>query len=169
MRTATISFLIFVVPSVFGQSVADAARQNRPKDAKITSKRVFTDDDLQHSASPDEVPAATTSKQQLSDSVNSAEKAISSVEDKTERELANDVVGDIQFPGRPDWEHKLYLKKHVQIASARALLAVVNSKASSTSVVSSARFQFDLDTTGYDEIKVEGIAKAADWEKKTGK
>src|SRR5260370_8940194 len=118
MRGVIISFLLLVVPSVFGQSVADAARKNRPKDAKITSKRVFTDDDLQHSASPDGVPAATTSKQQLSDSVNNAEKAISSVEDKTERDLANDVVGDIKFPGRPEWEHKLYLKKQVQIASA---------------------------------------------------
>jgi hypothetical protein len=37
-----------MVPSVFGQSVADAARKNRPKDAKITSKRVWTDDDVKH-------------------------------------------------------------------------------------------------------------------------
>jgi hypothetical protein len=46
MRAVIISFLLFMVPSVFGQSVADAARKNRPKDAKITSKRVWTDDDV---------------------------------------------------------------------------------------------------------------------------
>jgi hypothetical protein len=169
MRRILLLVLLFVVPSVFGQSVAEAARQNRPKGAKTTSKRVFTDDDFRHSASPDEVPVATTSKQQLAESMDDAERAISRVEDKTERELANDVVRDIQFPGRPAWEHRLYLKKQSQLASARALLAVVNSKASSASAISSARSRFDWDTTGYNEIKVEGIAKAAEWEKKTGR
>jgi hypothetical protein len=165
MRRIQLLALLFAVPSVFGQSVADAARQNRPKDAKVASKRIFTDDDFQHSVSQEASPNPAT----LSDSMDNAERAISRVEDKTERQLAEDVVRDIQFPGRPEWEHRLYLKKQLQIASARALLAVVKSKASSNSAISSARFQFDLETTGYNKIKVEGIAKAADWEKKTGR
>jgi hypothetical protein len=169
MRRILLAVFFFAAPPLFGQSVADAARQNRPKDAKVTSKRVFTDDDFEHSASADGVSAATTSKQQLSDSMENAQRTIGSVEDKTERELANDVAGEVQFPGRPEWEHKLYLKKQAQIASARALLAVVNSKASSAGAISSARSQFDLETTGYNEIKIEGIAKAADWEKKTAR
>jgi hypothetical protein len=38
VRTAIISLLLLVVPSVFGQSIADAARANRPKETKIMTQ-----------------------------------------------------------------------------------------------------------------------------------
>jgi hypothetical protein len=49
--------LVLLAPSpMFSQSLADAARANRPKDAKITTRRVRADDDVRAESGQQEVP-----------------------------------------------------------------------------------------------------------------
>jgi len=74
------------------QSVADTARQKRPKDAKITTKRVFTDDDVKHgdpnqqaSTPPVNSPAPKTSTDNVA------------ITAKTPEELGFDCYGKRQF------------------------------------------------------------------------
>lgn len=154
--------LLLIVPSMFGQSVADAARQNRPKDAKLTSQRVFTDDDVQHSTSQKDAAAPNVST--LADILEKARSAVRLSEGQTERQYAESVVHDIRFPGRDDWEHRMYAQQLKVIAAAHALFDVIASNASDA-VIRSARRDFDVAVIGRDDLKAEGITAAAKWER----
>ncbi len=154
--------VLFVAPSVFGQSVADAARQNRPRDAKITSQRIFTDDNFQHSTSQKDM--APINPATLADSLEKARSAIRLSEGQTERQYAESVVHDIRFPGRDDWEHRMYSQQQKVIASSHAVLDAVDSNVSDA-VVRAAKYDFDLEVIARDHLKAEGIAKAAAWER----
>ncbi len=156
------SALLFVGPSVFGQSVADAARQNRPKDAKITSQRVFTDDTFQHSTSQKDADFPNIST--LADSLQKASSAVTQSEGQTERQYAESVVHDVRFPGRDDWEHMLYAQQLKVIATSHAVLDAVAANASDA-VIRAAKNDFDLAVIARDHLKAEGIAKAAAWER----
>ena len=163
-RTSIISFfvLLFAVLSVFGQSVADIARQNRPKDAKVSSQRVFTDDNFQHSTGQKD--ATPTNVSTLSDSLEKARTAIRDAEGQTERQYADSVVDDIQFPGRPIWEHRMYAQQMKVVAGAHAIVDAVTAKASE-GVIRAAKYDFDSEVIGRDHLKAEGITKAAAWQR----
>jgi hypothetical protein len=159
MRTAIISFLVLVVPPVFGQSVADAARANRPKDAKITTQRVFTDDDVQHSSQP--IPAPDP----LRSATENANRAIQDAQGLTAREMADNIVHNIQFPGRPDWETKLYDQEQKVIAAGQKVLDVAKSH-HSDDALRNAKAEFDVEVWKRDSMRNDGIARAAKWERK---
>ena len=108
------------------KSLGDIAREARPKDAKVTSQRIFTDENVQHSTIVKD--AAPTNASTLADSLEKARSAVNISEGQTERQYADSVVRDIQFPGRNDWEHKLYAQQLKVIASAHAVLDAVASK-----------------------------------------
>ena len=146
--------------SAQAQSVADTARQNRPKDAKVTSQRVFTDDNFQHSTSQKD--AAPTNVSTLSDSLEKARTAVMDAEGQTERQYAEGIVHDIQFPGRDDWEHRMYAQQMKAVAAAHALLDVIAAN-SSDAVIRSARRDFDIAIIGRNDLKAEGIAAAGKW------
>jgi len=157
--------LLFAVPSVFGQSVADVARHNRPKDAKITSQRVFTDDDVKHADSK----LFDLSPLQLSllpkNQVEVVKQELRKFEGKTDRQLADDVVRDIQFPERPEWEHRLGVQAKKIIATTHVLLDLIASDSSDQDMRTSAALDTQVALNGYDDLKTEGIAKAAAWKR----
>jgi hypothetical protein len=165
MKTIVVTFILLFPSGLFSQSVADAARENRPKGAKITSQRVFTDDDVRHGSQ--EAPSTDASK--LSDSLEKAKRALEDAKGETEREYADSVVRDVQFPGRPDWEHRLYVQEQRVIATGQTLLDVASKSNASDALVRSAKSSFDLEVMKRDVLKVEGISKAADWERTTRK
>jgi hypothetical protein len=144
------------------KSLGDIARKVRPKDAKVTSQRVFTDENVQHSISQKD--AAPTNVSTLADSLEKARSAVRLSEGQTERQYTDSVVHDIRFPGRDDWEHRLYAQQLKVIAAAHALLDVIASNASDA-VVRAAKYDFDLEVIARDHLKAEGIAKAAAWER----
>ena len=93
-------------PSVlFSQSLADVAKANRPKDATITTQRVFTDDDVKHGDPNQQVstpqvknPPAPKSR---TDDVN--------IEPKTPEQLGFDCYGHIQnWPDAASWQQNLW-------------------------------------------------------------
>jgi hypothetical protein len=149
-------------PGDSDKSLGEIARKVRPKDATVTSQRVFTDDDVQHSTSQKD--AAPTNVSTLADSLEKARSAVRLSESQTERQYADSVVHDIQFPGRDEWEHRLNSQKLKVIAAAHAVLDAVASNASGA-VIRAAKFDFDLEANTRDHLKAEGIAKAAAWER----
>ncbi len=144
------------------KSLGDIARKVRPKDAKVISQRVFTDDNVQHSTGQEAVapPNATT----LADSLEKAKLAVTLSEGQTERQYAESVVHDVRFPGRDDWEHRLYAQQLKVIATSHAVLDAVAANATDA-VIRAAKYDFDLAVIARDHLKAEGIAKAAAWER----
>ncbi len=146
-------------------SLGELAQRLRSGDAKTTNQRVFTDDNFSHTVSADALPGAPSTKN-AETTFHDAEAAISKLEDKTEKELGNDVAGDTQFPRRSVWEGKLYAEKQQVIAAARDVLAVAKSNATD-GVKNSALSKFNWEMEKYNDLKAEGIGQAADWERKT--
>jgi hypothetical protein len=174
MRTTALFFISIVAFSpTHAQSLGEVAKRQRDKASNATEDRsksshqkVWTNDDFSSTPTPSATPSAPT----LQDRIASAEKAISQLEDKTSRQLGNDVVGDVQFPGRIGWEGSLHTKKERVVAAAKAVMAVAKSKSeASAKIIDSAMYDFDLEMVGYNKLRVEGITKAADWEKQTRK
>jgi hypothetical protein len=149
-------------PGDSDRSLGDIARKVRPKDAKVTSQKVFTDDDVQHGGSQSD--AATANVSTLADSLERARSAITLSEGQTERQYADTVVHEVRFPGRDDWEHRLYNQQLKVIAAAHAVLDAVAAKASDA-VIRAAKVNLDLEVIARDHLKAEGIAKAAAWER----
>ena len=85
--------------------------------------------------------------------------------DKTPRELGNDAVGDVQFPGRDSWEQKLYDQKLKFIAAGRHLQAACASGLQGA--INAANLDYRVQANVYNEIRAEGIGKAADWARRT--
>jgi hypothetical protein len=144
------------------RSLGDIARKVRPKDAKVTSQRVFTDENVEHSTSARD--AAPTKVSTLADSLEKARSAVRLSEGQTERQYADSVVHDVRFPGRDDWEHRLYAQQQKVIASSHAVLDAVAANAPDP-VIRAAKYEFDLEVIARDHLKAEGIAKAAAWER----
>jgi len=112
MRAVIISFLLFMVPSVFGQSVADAARKNRPKDAKITSKRVWTDDDVKH-ADPNQHESTPQTKALPKTTQPGIPTDNVVIEAKTPEQVGFDCFGSRTFPpggglDKDSWQQSLW-------------------------------------------------------------
>ncbi len=174
-RTSTMAVLIVLLSAitlVAGQnapspgnsdkSLGAIAKKVRPKDAKVTSQRVFTDDDVQHSTSNDN--SAPKKIPTLAESLEEARTVVSRSEGQTERQYADSVVHDIRFPGRDDWEHRMYAQQLKVISASHAVLDAMASNASDA-VIRAARSDFDLEVYARDHLKAEGIAKASAWER----
>lgn len=103
-------------------------------------------------------PSASSTRDALSE----AESAISRMASLSARELGDNLVHDVQFPERSQWEQRLYEKKERVVAAARAWIAVARGSGN-VSLMRSAKYDFDLEMTGYNDLVTEGIAKADAW------
>jgi len=102
------ALVLFVASPLFSQSVAEAAKKNRPKAAKATVKRVWTDDDFSTGGSPGEpIPADKTS--------DSTSRTLEKFRRLDQEQLGAAVLkmakADVDFPGRRDWEGRLFEAK----------------------------------------------------------
>ena len=92
------------------KALGDIAREARPKDAKITSQRVFTDEDVKHGSQPPLPNPSKTGADYRKDTeayLQDAEKYADNLRAKTARQLGEIVAKEIQFPGREAWEKRL--------------------------------------------------------------
>lgn len=178
MERKTLYWVLGVTVGMFAFNVraqeplGDTAKKVKPKDAQVTSKRVFTDDDVAH-ANPNQL---TTSAPTVDPKIrlSEAQKLVDKLSNKTARELSNSIVGENKFPGRDNWEERLAAQRDrviqvAQIAMDVARKAVSDStpeeKANATTAGNQALSNFDLEMARYNRLVAEGIHKASDWEK----
>jgi hypothetical protein len=168
---AVAAFLAVLPSSVRSQeSLGDTARKVKPKDAQVTSKRVFTDEDVAH-ANPNQLADSalpTDPKIRLSE----AQRLVDKLSNKTPRELSNGIVGENKFPGRDNWEERLAAQRDRVIQAAQMALDVARKivsdstpeeKANATKAGNQALSNFDLEMGRYNRMVAEGIHKASDW------
>jgi hypothetical protein len=156
------------------KSLGDIARKVRPKDAKVTTKHVFTDDDVAHGTEAD-----TTTKplSNVKSSLSDAQDVIDRAANQNSRELGEAVVGDIRFPGRDAWEDKLYQQRLKLVNAAQTVVDYAANKLdkAKTEVEQAAAkkgldqllFTLSVERTAYNRISAEGISQAAAWEKRS--
>ena len=97
------------------KSLGDIAKQVRPKDAKVTTKHVFTDDDVAHGTDA----GLMTTHSDFRSTLEEAQKVIDAASSLNSRQLGQSLVGEIRFPGRDAWEDKLYQQRQKVIAAAQ--------------------------------------------------
>jgi hypothetical protein len=167
-----VTFGIFAFNASAQESLGDAARKVKPKDAQVTSKRVFTDDDVTHSNPNSLTTSAPTVEPKIR--LSEAQKLVNKLSNKTPRELSNGVVGENKFPGRDNWEGRLAAQRNHVIQAAQTALDVAGKatsdstpeeKANATKASNQALANFDLEMERYNRLVAEGIHKASDWEK----
>jgi hypothetical protein len=112
----TILFLLsgFIALPLCAQSVADAARNNRPNDAQVTTQRVWTDDDFPSSGKQDS--PAPTEKQETSASETLQQFRLLGKEDLGAAVLKVAHAPDVVFPERKDWEQRLLDAKQAWVS-----------------------------------------------------
>jgi hypothetical protein len=156
------------------KSLGDIAKQVRPKDAKVTSKHVFTDDDVEHGTGAD---ATIKSQSDTKSSLSDAQNVIDRAANQNSRELGEAVVGDIRFPGRDAWEEKLYQQRLKLVGAAQTALDYAANKldkaktevdqAAAKKGLDQLLFTLSVERTAYNRISAEGISQASAWEKRS--
>jgi hypothetical protein len=155
------------------KSLAEIARQQRKNTSGSAAKRVFTDDDVTHS-SPAVPTVQTAPSEDTRLQTEPAQNIIDRLANKTPRQLANEVVGDIQFPGRDDWEQKLHgqgqrVLRFAQdyLDRAKKLDSITDSaqRSAATETAKNFEWQMNLEETTYTQIAAEGSQKAKESEK----
>ncbi len=165
-------FLAVLPSSVRSQEpLGDTARKVKPKDVQVTSKRVFTDDDVAHANSNQLTNSALSVDPKIR--VSETQKLVDKLSNKTPRELSNGIVGENKFPGRDNWEERLAAQRDRVVQAAQTALDVASKaisdstseeKANATKAGNQALSNFDLQLVRYNRLVAEGIHKASDWE-----
>lgn len=154
-------------------SLGEQARKSRANQKSSLTKNVFTDDDVAHASEIDGQPASP-SLEDFRSKIGRAQKAIDQWKEKTPRELSDGVVGQNQFPGRDNWEQRLYQQKEKMIAAAQACLFAAQKLTSAPAQEERIAAQkaankllsdFDNESSTYHLIIAEGIKKAGEWER----
>ena len=104
-------FLLSIcLPAWAQNSLADIARKNRPKDARPTPKRVWTNDDIASSNVSDESSQKTK---------NSDSETLEKFRSLAKEQLGDAVLRmsgiDVDFPNRKDWEQRLFDAKQAWV------------------------------------------------------
>jgi hypothetical protein len=153
--------------------LGDIAKQVRPKDVKVTTKHVFTDDDVVHGTDAGLITTHSDSKSTLED----AQKVIDTAASLNSRQLGQSLVGENRFPGRDAWEDKLYQQRQKVIMAAQIAVDYeanqqpkIKSESDQTTVRTGLRrllAELSTEQNQYEKIISEGIGQAAAWEKRS--
>jgi hypothetical protein len=162
------------------KSLGDIAKQVRPKDAKITSQRVFTDEDVKHGSQPplpNPAKTAADNRKETEAYLQDAEKYAESLSAKTSRQLGEIVAKNIQFPSRDAWEKQLADSRDALVtATQTAAFSVRNAQTLSEgsdkdeakdahTVVQEQLTRLYSARRDYERVLADGADKAAKWEK----
>jgi hypothetical protein len=185
MRTTTVSVVLLSAATLAtgqnapssgdsGKPLGDIAKQARPKQAKVTTKHVFTDDDVAHGADADSTAKGPTD---ANSSLSDAQDVIDRTASLNSRQLGGILVGDIKFPGREAWEDKLYQQKQKLVGAAQTALDYAANKTANAKTDAQQQaaqkglrellFNLSWERTTYNRISSEGISQAAAWEKRS--
>ena len=155
-------------------SLADLARKNRKDLAASGAKRTLTDDDVPHALPLPAVGSATAQAPPPDDvraDVGPLQKTVSKFANKSQAQLASEVVGDTQFPDREAWELKLYGQAQRVLRFANTYLDRVKKLDSitdptesnnATEIARNFGSQAHDEETVYDQIAADGSQKAKD-------
>jgi hypothetical protein len=155
-------------------SLGELARQQRKNKSGAGAKRVLTDDDVAHSspALPTAQTAPTENTQIPTESVQRITDITDSFANKTATQMANEVVGDAQFPGRDVWEQKLYgqeqkLLKFAQgyLDQVKKLETITDPAERSAAFETAKNFEREVKVEGsvYTQMAADGAQKANEW------
>jgi hypothetical protein len=160
-------------PNDSDKSLSDIAKKVRPNDAKVTTKRVFTDDDVVHGTDTDLMTTHSDFKSTLED----AQIVIDTAASLNSRQLGQSLVGENRFPGRDAWEDKLYKQRQKVIAAAQMAVDYeanqkpkIKTESDQTTVRAGLRrllAELSMEQDQYEKIVAEGIGQAAAWEKRS--
>ena len=163
-----------------GKPLGDIAREVRPRDAKITAQRVFTDEDMKHGSQPPLPNPSKTVADYRKDTeayLQDAEKYADNLRAKTARQLGEIVAKEIQFPGRDAWEKRLADSRDALVNATQTAAFSVR-RAQTLSEGSEKEGAQDAHTAvqeelarlyvarrDYERVLADGADKASKWEK----
>lgn len=165
--------------STQNQSLGDIARKLRSTDAKPKAQRTLTDDDVAHGYDAGTAVSANSSRDQIEDTLEEAEKYAHDLQSKTPRQLGEITARDIEFPGRDAWESKLAaarddLVKKTDTAAFTIRTEVKELSANDISNASEAKTVINGQLSDvqaarqkFEQILSDGASKAAEWEQAT--
>jgi len=154
-------------------SLVDIARKQRKYLSATSAKHVFTDDDVPH-ASPAVAHVQVAPPDDPQTNAQPVQKIIDKLANKSQTQLAKEVVGDAQFPDRDAWEQKLYGQARRALRFAQSYLDRTKKLEEITdpaerSIASEIAKNFEWQTheeeTLYNQISAEGSQKAKEAEK----
>jgi hypothetical protein len=154
-------------------SLGEIARKTRANQKSSVTKNVYTDDDVVHGSGIDG-KATSPSPEDFRSKVGRAQKAIDLWKEKTPRELSDGAVGQNQFPGRDNWEERLYQQKEKMITAAQACLIAAQrltgaptqeERNAAQKAADKLLLDFDFESSAYNRIIAEGVKKAGEWER----
>jgi len=154
-------------------SLGELARKTRANQKSSVTKNIYTDDDVAHTSKIDGQPALP-STEDFRSRIGRAQKALDQWREKKPRELSDGVVGENQFPGRDNWEQRLYQQKEKMIAAAQACLFAAQKLTSAPNqeernaaqkAADALLLDFDMESSAYHRIIAEGLKKAGEWER----
>jgi len=155
-------------------SLADLARKNRKNLAASGPKRTLTDDDVPHALPAPAVASATQQAAPPDDvraDIGPMQKTVSKFANKSQAQLASEVVGDALFPDREAWEVKLYGQAQRVLRFANTYLDRVKKLdaitdptelSNATEIARNFGSQAHDEETVYEQIAADGSQKAKD-------
>jgi hypothetical protein len=154
-----------------GPSLADIARQQQKNKPGVAAKRVVTDDDVSHGS-----PEATATAEQAAppaaetqSHAGSVQQVIDSFANKTQKQLASEAAGEVQFPDRDAWEQKLYAQGQRVVKFAQSYLDRTKKletitdpteRSAGEEAAKNFEWQFNVEATTYTQVATEGAQKA---------
>jgi hypothetical protein len=131
--------------------------------AKKTTKKVWTNDDI---SSSEPTPGMPKKEVSVKDDLDNAQKLLDAAASNTPREFANRFARDVAFPGRDEWERRLEAAKNDWVSQMQARIDLIR-KGANDEVRRGAEARESTSRYQLEKIEAEGISKAADWERKT--
>jgi len=182
VKKICLSLILFPVVTN-AQSVAEAAKQQRARlckegktqycdDApqKDKAKRIVDDSwmeqGLSYQAAQDN---SRPTKADTTDSVENLQTVVDEISNKTPRQLADNFVGEVQFPGRDQWEQRLDAARTRFVSATQVLIDLLRSDKATSGAKNSALYDMRLASQHYVDVQAEGQTAAADWKRKTDK
>jgi hypothetical protein len=154
----------------FIQAIFESAQKKLDATTEENVKR--TEDGLADQTAPADASVgntlAATPEIAQQDRAEDTQKTIDKLRGLTARQLGNAFARDIQFPGRSEWESKLALARDKFVDAMQADLDVQRS-GDTKDARQHADYLLSLARLGFADVQAEGAAKAADWERRTGR
>jgi len=160
-------------------SLGDIAKKVRPKSAKVTTQRVFTNEDAPDQGVPPQPDPTESSRPTMADEYRATllqlDRWLEDKAGKTPRELSNSVAGEIQFPGRDKWEQRIFDQKEKLVSTARSGFYVIQrmgdaqtpeERTAARIAIEKIRDDVRVQRALYDQLITEGVKKASEWEKR---
>ena len=173
-----ILLLILFPAAAQTQSLAEAAKQQRARlckegtiqycddRAKKNKSKIVVDEQGSSGEGEAQGAPAPESSQALP-TVGELQDRLDELRAKTPRQLADEVVGGVQFPGRDRWEVRLTGARDKSVSKIQVVLDLLRTDKPDSSALKDALFEMKMAGSDYRDLQTDGVSKAADWKRKT--